>query len=168
MLTCKTLLPGQLPPPSHCLRRQYPRSSGRWRRPRFHRRRRLLSPARETRPQPPLSSVRPSQPPAALPRCWNLPSCKSHHWDCMSSRCCRRREWAIGQPLLPPLSPPPSVHPLNPSIPCLRTRGQALPCHCPTYPIEDHRPDPPPLAGRVAATLVVWAQADWSPSQAVG
>ena len=59
--------------------------------------RRLLSLARETRPQQPLSSVRPSQPPAASSRCGSLPSGKSCRWDGMSSRCCRRGVWAIGQ-----------------------------------------------------------------------
>ena len=57
----------------------------------------LLSLARETRPQPPRSSVRPSQPPAASSRCGSLPSGKSCRWDGMSSRCCRRGVWAIGQ-----------------------------------------------------------------------
>ena len=75
--------------------------------------RRLLSLARETRPQPPRSSVRPSQPPAALSRCGSLPSGKSCRWDGMSSRCRRRGVWAIGQPLFAPspLLPPPPLPP---------------------------------------------------------
>ena len=72
--------------------------------------RRLLSLARETRPQPPRSSVRPSQPPAASSRCGSLPSGKSCRWDGMPSRCCRRGVWAIGQPLLPPSPPPLPPH----------------------------------------------------------
>ena len=76
----------------------------------------LLSLARETRPQPPRSSVRPSQPPAASSRCGSLPSGKSCRWDGMPSRCCRRGVWAIGQPLLP-LSLPPPPPPTNPIHP---------------------------------------------------
>ena len=51
----------------------------------------------------------------------------------MSSRCCRRGEWAIGQLLPSPAPPLPPSPPLTPSIPwlrCLRTRGQAPPGHC--------------------------------------
>ena len=108
--------------------------------------RRLLSAARETRPRPPRSSVRPSQPPAASSRCGSLTGGKSRRWDGVSSRCYRHGEWAIGQPLHIPLSLPPPSPLLTPSIPCLHTRGSARSLFEIPHlrPLTRNTPAPPP------------------------
>ena len=122
--------------------------------------RRLLSAARETRPRPPRSSVRPSQPPAASSRCGSLTGGKSRRWDGVSSRCYRHGEWAIGQPLHIPLSLPPPSPPTNPIDP-VPPHTRLCPVTVRNTPSQTVGQNPPALSwrGGGAGALVVWPQA---------